>query len=83
MKAKLLSFAFFYFCESGLFNGLRPIQIKKSFPVSHCASNVTTRSLSPVSSRRGERHGVNPAMGRHIIQISVFGKRLLAGLRFF
>jgi hypothetical protein len=33
MKAKLLSFAFFYFSESGLFNGLRTIQIKKSLPV--------------------------------------------------
>jgi len=29
MKAKSLSFAFISFCESGLFNGLRPIQIKK------------------------------------------------------
>jgi hypothetical protein len=31
MKAKLLSFLFIYFSESGLFNELRPIQIKK-FP---------------------------------------------------
>jgi hypothetical protein len=30
MKAKLLSFAFIYFSESGLFNGLRSIQIKKT-----------------------------------------------------
>jgi hypothetical protein len=30
MKPKLLSFAFIYFSESGLFNGLRPIQIKKT-----------------------------------------------------
>src|ERR1700677_3505354 len=29
MKAKLLSFPFICFSESGLFNGLRPIQIKK------------------------------------------------------
>ena len=28
MKAKSLSCAFFYFSESGLFNALRPIQIK-------------------------------------------------------
>jgi hypothetical protein len=29
MKAKSLSFAFIYFSESGLFNGLRAIQIRK------------------------------------------------------
>ena len=29
MKAKSLSFAFISFCELGLFNGLRQIQIKK------------------------------------------------------
>jgi hypothetical protein len=28
----LLAFASVYFLESGLFNGLRPIQIKKSYP---------------------------------------------------
>jgi hypothetical protein len=31
MKAKMLSFPFICFSESGLFNELRPIQIKKSF----------------------------------------------------
>jgi hypothetical protein len=29
MKAKVLSFVFITFSESGLFNGLRPIQIQK------------------------------------------------------
>jgi hypothetical protein len=29
MKTKRLSFAFFYFSESGLFSGLRAIQMKK------------------------------------------------------
>jgi hypothetical protein len=29
MKAKLLSFVFIYFSESGLFKGLRPKKIKK------------------------------------------------------
>jgi hypothetical protein len=32
MKGKVLSFPFISFSESGLFNGLRPIQIKKIFP---------------------------------------------------
>jgi hypothetical protein len=31
MKTKLLSFVFIYFLELGLFKGLRPIQIKKTF----------------------------------------------------
>jgi hypothetical protein len=38
---KILSFTYVYFSESGLFNGLQPIKIKKSFPVSHCVSNLT------------------------------------------
>jgi hypothetical protein len=42
MKAKRLSFAFIYFSESGLFKGLPTIQTEKSFPMSHCVSNVTT-----------------------------------------
>ena len=47
MKTKLLSFPFICFSESGLFNGLQPIQIKKSFPLLHCGSNITNRvSLS-------------------------------------
>jgi hypothetical protein len=32
MKANFLSFPFICFSESGLFNGLQPIQIKKTFP---------------------------------------------------
>jgi hypothetical protein len=47
MKAKLLSFTFIYFSESGLFKGLQPIQIKKSFPLSHRGSNITTSHSSP------------------------------------
>jgi hypothetical protein len=33
MKGKKLSFPFICFFESGLFNGLRPIQIKKIAPI--------------------------------------------------
>jgi hypothetical protein len=39
MKAKMLSFAFIYFLESGLFKGLQPKKIKKSAP-SPLASGV-------------------------------------------
>jgi hypothetical protein len=35
MKGELLSFPFIYFSESGLFNGLQPIQIKKFSSVSN------------------------------------------------
>jgi len=34
MKAKVLSFVFISFSESGLFNGLHPIQIQKIFSFS-------------------------------------------------
>jgi hypothetical protein len=48
----MLSFAYVYFLESGLFNGLQPIQIKKSFPVSRCVSNVIGAPFaSPLSPR--------------------------------
>jgi hypothetical protein len=47
MKAKSLSFAFIYFLESGLFNGLWPIQIKKSFPPFGSVRVVQKRSIVP------------------------------------
>jgi hypothetical protein len=40
MKAKRLSFAFICFLESGLFNELRPIQIKKLLPPSAGCSDL-------------------------------------------
>jgi hypothetical protein len=45
----LLAFASVYFFESGLFNGLRPIQIKKSFPSFGSVQVVQKRSISPPS----------------------------------
>jgi hypothetical protein len=42
IQIKKLGFPWIPLAESGLFNGLQRIQIKKSFPVSHCISNVTT-----------------------------------------
>jgi len=36
----LLSFAIVYFFESGLFNGLQPIQIKKSSPLLSSVSSA-------------------------------------------
>jgi hypothetical protein len=44
----LLSFTSVYFSESGLFKGLRPIQIKKiPAPVSGCVPNVLERIPPP------------------------------------
>jgi hypothetical protein len=43
MLVKLLSFALLYFSESGLCNGLKPIQIKKIIPAP--APAITPSSL--------------------------------------
>jgi hypothetical protein len=51
MKAILLSFAFIYFSKSGLFKGLRPIQIKKiastGVRAAGCERGVQTAAVSP------------------------------------
>src|SRR6476659_11110638 len=87
MKAKLLSFLFISFSESGLFNGIWPIQIKRS-----CFCPVLLKdhkwrvSLCLLGSGRGDR--VDP-VGRNrfttdsgfpqdILQIS--GEDLTVGL---
>ena|ERR1700722_481632 len=45
MKGNLLSFPFIFFLESGLFNGLRPIQIKNNlFLFSHTIGTFNTHS---------------------------------------
>jgi hypothetical protein len=49
MKAKRLSFAFLYFSDSALFNGLQRIQTEKSGPVSIHAPGVSNRTVSPFS----------------------------------
>jgi hypothetical protein len=40
MKANFLSFPFICFSESGLFNGLQPIQIKKLFLISNLIAHI-------------------------------------------
>jgi hypothetical protein len=42
----LLGFIWFYSSESGLFNGLRRFQIKKTGRVLACAQNVSNASFS-------------------------------------
>jgi hypothetical protein len=46
MKAKLLSFPFISFSESGLFKGLRPIQIKKSGLASQVVRKMSQTQFS-------------------------------------
>src|SRR5277367_6397615 len=41
----MLSFTYVYFSESGLFNGLQPIQIRKSF-LCHAVSKCNRRSFA-------------------------------------
>jgi hypothetical protein len=48
----LLSFVFICFSESGLFNGLRPIQIKKFFPLSPVVRRGLKVRLAPLFSPR-------------------------------
>jgi hypothetical protein len=69
----LLSFTYVYFFESGLFNGLRPIQTNKSFPVSAPAQHVPERTS--VSFSRGQTlttTGFDPVSQNYIAQNSVF-----------
>jgi hypothetical protein len=58
MKAKLLSFAFIYFSESGLFNELRPIQIKNLRRFLASTRNAPNACLVPSSD-------VAQGLGRH------------------
>ena len=63
-QAKKLGFAWFYSSESGLFNGLRPKKIKKSFPVSGPARNVSIRFHALLMRRRAR--GRHPPVGRQL-----------------
>src|ERR1700678_1819029 len=67
MKAKRLSFAFICFLESGLFNELRPIQIKKLLPASTGCSGLFS-SDAPSLDGSGQ--------DKLIAQISVLDKKL-------
>jgi hypothetical protein len=67
MKAKRLSFAFICFLESGLFNELRPIQIKKLLPASTGCSSLFS-SDAPSLDGSGQ--------DKQIAQISVLDKKL-------
>src|ERR1700677_3834161 len=67
MKAKRLSFAFICFLESGLFNELRPIQIKKLLSPSPGCSVPFSSDASPLD---------KSGQDKQIAQISVLDKKL-------
>jgi hypothetical protein len=52
MKAKMLSFIFIYFSESGLFKGLRPKKLKNS-PVHKSRAGLWPNQSQPVLLARG------------------------------
>jgi hypothetical protein len=73
----LLAFTSVYFSESGLFNGLRPIQIKK-FPsaISGCARRFEVNFGDVCSLLVGSLStaGFDPATTNSIAHISIFAK---------
>jgi hypothetical protein len=68
----LLAFTSVYFSESGLFNGLRPIQIKKFLPSFDSVQVVQKRSIRPPRWRRG----LDPEKKKNLTHISGFGNDL-------
>src|SRR5277367_5638610 len=62
IQAKRLGFPWIPLAGSGLFNGLRRIQIKKSFPMSHCGPTATRISSTALDKREPDQ-----AIGKHSI----------------
>jgi hypothetical protein len=78
VKARWLSWAFFYFSESGLFNGLWLIQISKS-PCLRLRAKRLKRLSSVISIHPSARKsGSIPADWKMVTLSSAFGKILLA-----
>jgi hypothetical protein len=77
MKEKLLSFAFNFFCESGLLKGLQPIQIKKS-PLG--CGRLEHHQSRPFSSRlaTGASAVIGSAAEKSLAHIPFFRKKMQA-----
>jgi hypothetical protein len=75
----LLAFTSVYFSESGLFNGLRPVGVKK-FPsaISGCArrSEVNFGDVCFLIVGSLSTAGLDPATANGIAQISAFAKKM-------
>jgi hypothetical protein len=86
MKAKVLSFVFNNFSESGLFNGLRAKKIKQFLAgltrVSSCNPNMSN-STPLHSSGQLSRSPVNESSINIIARVSGFGKKIPIELSIF
>jgi hypothetical protein len=74
MKGKKLSFPFICFFESGLFNGLRPIQIKKIAPINFAdlVKRATPRAglrLAAAQSGKPRICRLQPECGRRNVKL--------------
>jgi hypothetical protein len=76
MKATLLSFVFNNFWESGLFNALRLIQIKKIAPFPNSRPRLS-QGLPEDIANPTSRPGVSFGLRKCILRISGFVNRLL------
>jgi hypothetical protein len=77
MKAKLLGFAFIYFSESGLFNGLRRIQIKEIWARLKLWRQMPyAGQSSPLWPPRVRETRLDPASGKTYITDSCFLKEI-------
>jgi hypothetical protein len=72
--AKLLSFTYVYFSESGLFNGLRPIQIKNSRRFLRPTRNAPNACLVPFPLTSGKASADIPGTEKNIARIRYLGK---------
>jgi hypothetical protein len=70
IQRKKLGFPWIPLAESGLINGLRRIQVKKSFPVSHCASKATNHLPRPRASAPGSIRGLAKSIARIPITVN-------------
>ena len=88
MLVKVLTFASVYFSESGLFNGLRRIQIKKTLPILNSTRRLRAQDrsrtfpssfIASLSPRRahGSRAIDLPAIKTYYHKISALAKKLL------
>jgi hypothetical protein len=72
MKEKSLSFPFISFSESGLFNDLRPIQIKN-----YSCPSAQFRSSKTIHLASSPGRGMDPMKKIHLAHISGIGNDLL------
>jgi hypothetical protein len=81
MKAKLFLFTFVYFCQLGLFNGLRRIQIKKFASLFETNAKCAKRMPRFFSSNIASASAGIPGTWKDIARIRFRGKHLMTPRR--